>query len=332
MKVNDIRPDDMLKEYQKLRLEDIDNLINRKDQFIEVPCPACESKNFKFAFQKEGFTFVSCTECETYFINPRPSFSLLEEFYKTSKCIEYWKNIFSNTEVERKKLISIPRAKRVIELCEKHNTPKEIFIDVGAGYGTFCEEIKKYNIFKRVIAIEPARELAGACRQKNLEVIEEPIEKVTLQQVSIITSFELIAHLFWPKEYLIACHKALAHEGLLIITTPNIKGFDMLTLLDLHNNVIGPNHLNYFHADSLSRLLRTCGFDVVQVLTPGKLDAEIVRNKILTGEYDVKNQPFLKYILVEKWEMLGSEFQSFLENNVLSSHLWIVAKKLRSNC
>ena len=327
MKVNDIRPDYMIKEYQKLRLEDIDNLTKRKDQFIEVPCPACESKNFKFAFQKEGFTFVSCIECDTYFINPRPSFSLLEEFYKTSKCIKYWKNIFFNTEVERKNQISVPRAKRVIELCEKHVTPKEIFIDVGAGYGTFCEEIKKYGIFKKVIAVEPAKELADVCRQKNLEVIEESIEKVALQQVSVITSFELIAHLFWPKDYLIACQKALSQGGLLIITTPNIKGFDMLTLLDLHHNVAGPNHLNYFHADSLEKLLKTCGFDVVQVLTPGKLDAEIVRKKIITGEFDVKNQPFLKHILVEKWEILGAAFQKFLEENALSSHLWVVAKK-----
>jgi 2-polyprenyl-3-methyl-5-hydroxy-6-metoxy-1,4-benzoquinol methylase len=327
MKVNDIRPDDMIKEYQKLRLEDIGNLINCRDEFIEIPCPACESKHFKFAFQKEGFIFVSCMECETYFINPRPPFSLLEEFYKTSKCIKYWKNIFSNTESERKNQISIPRAKRVIELCEKHDTPTGIFIDVGAGYGTFCEEIKKYGIFKKVVAVEPAKDLADVCRQKNLEVIEEPIEKVTLQQVSVITSFELIAHLFWPKEYLVACHKALSHGGLLIITTPNIRGFDMLTLLDLHHNVAGPNHLNYFHADSLGMLLKTCGFDVVQVLTPGKLDAEIVRKKIITGEYDVKNQPFLKLILVEKWETLGSKFQSFLEDSTLSSHLWVVAKK-----
>ena len=327
MKVSDIRPDDMIKEYQKLRLEDIDDLIKRKDQFIEVPCPACESKNFRFAFQKEGFIFTLCTECETYFINPRPSFSLIEEFYKTSKCIKYWKEIFFNTEDERKNQISVPRAKRVIELCEKHTTPKEIFIDVGAGYGTFCEEIKKYGMFKKVIAVEPAEELADACRKKNLEVIEEPIERVALQQVSVITSFELIAHLFWPKNYLLTCQKALSHGGLLIITTPNIKGFDMLTLLDHHHNVAGPNHLNYFHADSLGKLLKACGFDVVQVLTPGKLDAEIVRKKIITGEYDGTNQPFLKHILVEKWETLGSAFQSFLENNALSSHLWMVAKK-----
>lgn len=28
-------------------------------------------------------------------------------------------------------------------------------MDVGAGFGTFCEEVKKLGIFDRVVAVEP---------------------------------------------------------------------------------------------------------------------------------------------------------------------------------
>lgn len=79
---------------------------------------------------------------------------------------------------------------------------------------------------------------------------------------------------------------------------------------------------------SLSHLLNNSGFEVLEVLTPGKLDAELVRKKILNDEYDVSNNPFFKNILIDEWASLGNEFQKFLAENKLSSHLWVVAKKV----
>ena len=48
--------------------------------------------------------------------------------------------------------------------------------DVGAGYGTFCEEVSRLG-FDRVIALEPEPHLAQTCRDKGLEVIEAPVEQ-----------------------------------------------------------------------------------------------------------------------------------------------------------
>ena len=72
-----------------------------------------------------------------------------------------------------------------------------------------------------------------------------------------------------------------------------------------------PNHINYFNIKSLSLLLNNSGFEVLEVLTPGKLDAELVRKKILNDEYDISNNPFLKNILIDEWASLGDEFQKF---------------------
>lgn len=327
MKEADIRPDSLMNENQRLLMEDIKKLMVHKHDFVEIPCPACESKNYKLVFEKGGFTFVSCKECETFFINPRPPFSILSEFYETSECIGHWKKIFSETEDSRKNQIFIPRVKMIVELCKKYNAPTNVLLDVGAGFGTFCEEIKKKDMFRKVIAVEPARDLAEVCRKRGLDVIEKPIEKIDLDEISVVTSFELIEHLFWPKDYVLACTKSLSKAGLLILTTPNIKGFDLLTLGKLSSNIAGPNHLNYFHPKSLSTLLQKCGLEIIEVLTPGKLDAELVRKKILTKEFDVTNQPFLQHVLIEQWELIGHAFQKFLSENTLSSHLWIVAKK-----
>ena len=57
------------------------------------------------------------------------------------------------------------------------------------------------------------------------------------------------------------------------------------------------------------------------------LDAELVRNKILGGEFDISNQPFLNQVLVDNWVELGAPFQNFLIDQGLSSNMWIVARR-----
>ena len=201
-------------------------------------------------------------------------------------------------------------------------------MDVGAGFGTFCEEIKKSGFFEKVIAIEPTPDLAETCRKRNIETIEKEIENVKMnEKVDVITNFEVIEHLFSPKEFLIGCRNQLSDNGLIVITCPNINGFDVSTLMGL-SNTIDHEHVNYFNPESLSMLLSSCGFEIIEVLTPGKLDAELVRKRILDNEFDVSNQPFLRRVLIEEWNNLGEKFQKFLSNNKLSSHMWIVARKI----
>ena len=183
------------------------------------------------------------------------------------------------------------------------------------------------NIFKKVIAVEPTARGAEICRQKGIETIEKPVEEAKLKNASVITNFELIEHLFCPRVFLSACAQALQKNGLFIVTTPNIKGFDLITLKNLSENVAGVEHLNYFHPKSLSILLEKSGFKVEEFLTPGKLDVELVRIKALSKELDISAHPFLKYILIDEWERIGAKFQKFLAANGLSSHMWVVARK-----
>ena len=328
MREEDIRPDRLMRENSRLHKKDVQRLLRRKDEFKEVACPACGISRSKVIFKKGGFIFDICEECDTVFVNPRPSFGMLKEFYASSKSIKHWNDkIFSVSEDSRRDQIFSQRAKRIASLCGEYGTRIKILIDVGAGFGTFCEEVKKLAIFERIIAVEPSRDLAATCRRKGIEVIEKPIEEVKLEGADVITCFELIEHLYDPQSFIMACGKALSREGLLILTTPNIKGFDLSLLSKVSDNIAAPNHLNYFHPGSIQRLLECRGFKVTALLTPGKLDAEIVRKKILSGEFDTSNCNFLKYILIERWNIVGEKFQDFLAENKLSSHLWVVAKK-----
>ncbi len=327
MKEEEIRPKELMINHKNIIEEDINYLLERKNEFVKVSCPSCESENNTEYLEKNKFNYTKCRECDTIFMNPRPNKKLLSDFYRISKNYEYWdKVIFPASESARREKIFKPRVEKIIKICEKHNTKRNAIMDVGAGFGTFCEEIKKTNFFNKVIAIEPTPDLAKTCRKRGLEVIEEPIEKIKLEEkMDVITSFEVIEHLFSPKEFLIGCKNNLSNNGIIVITCPNAKGFDV-SLLKEKSDTIDHEHLNYFNLDSLSKLLSSCGFEIIEKLTPGKLDAELVRKNIMNNRFDVSNQPFLKEVLIDKWDELGEKFQKFISENLLSSHMWIIAK------
>ena len=142
----------------------------------------------------------------------------------------------------------------------------------------------------------------------------------------MVATFEVVEHLFSPRQFLDACRGLLTEGGILVLTTPNVQGFDVALLAEA-SDTFDVEHLNYFHPKSISHLLTTCGFQVLEVLTPGELDAELARKKILAGEVDFTGQRFLRRVLIDEWDRLGAPFQAFLSENGLSSHMWIVARR-----
>jgi SAM-dependent methyltransferase len=329
MREGEIRPDHLMQEQGRRFEADIARLLERRGEFVRVACPACRSECSRSAFQKYTLDYVVCSDCETMYMNPRPSPVLLEMYYSTSENYAYWnKHIFPASESTRREKIFRPRAKRVAEICRRYAVATRTLLEVGAGFGTFCEEMRGVGAFEQVIAVEPNPGLAESCRRRGIDVIEKPIEHVTLEQghVDVIASFEVIEHLFCPRDYVEKCARLLRPGGMFIATCPNVQGFDIMVLREL-SATVDVEHLNYFHPESLSLLVRSSGFDVLEVQTPGKLDAELVRKKVLAGEFDLGNQRFLKQILVDKWEQVGEAFQEFLAASQLSSHMWLVARK-----
>lgn len=87
MKEEEIRPEQLMKENAELHKEDVKKLLVYRNEFVNVSCPACNSDDYKPFFEKKGFTFVNCRKCDMCYVNPRPTFEMLTEFYTTSQSI-----------------------------------------------------------------------------------------------------------------------------------------------------------------------------------------------------------------------------------------------------
>ncbi len=325
---NEIRPQDLMAGLADAVEADRNWLIERQAQFVTVQCPVCSGPGH-YEMTKKEFVYERCDNCRTMFMNPRPSEPILHGFYTQSKTYSYWNEfVFPASENKRRQHIFQPRASRVLEFCDRYQIQTDVLLEIGAGFGTFCEEMRTRDTFKQIIALEMTPNLAETCRSRGLQVIEEPVEKVDLpdQSVNVLAAFETLEHLFSPEAFLKNCHRLLAKNGLLVITCPSCEGFDVVALREV-SDTIDHEHLNYLNPTSIAQLATKCGFRVLEVLTPGVLDADIVRNKALQGQFSLEHQPWLKQILIEKWDTLGERFQSFLSSNQLSTHMWMVATR-----
>jgi 2-polyprenyl-3-methyl-5-hydroxy-6-metoxy-1,4-benzoquinol methylase/ribosomal protein S27E len=329
LRETEIRPDHLAAAQAERFQADVRRLLEHKSEFVAVPCPACGETASVEAWHKYALAYPICASCGTMYMSPRPTPSLLEQYYATSENYHHWnQHIFPASENARRTKIFRPRAERITDIAARHGVRTRTLLEVGAGFGTFCEEVIRMGVFREVIAVEPTPDLAATCIGKGLHVIAQPIEHVELrdEQVDVVASFEVIEHLFCPRDFIASCFRVLAPGGLLVLTCPNGAGFEVVTLREL-SSTVDVEHLNYFNPQSLSLLIGSCGFDVLESFTPGKLDAELVRKRALDGGLSLESQPFLRRVLVGEWERLGTSFQQFLAENGLSSHMWVVARK-----
>ncbi len=328
MKEDEIRADDLRDEPKRLYKIDQKRLLEKKNDFAKTGCPACQKESEDVFYERAGFTFVKCDYCDTVFVSPRPTKEMLHEHYTNSLAEKCWsESIYPASEEARIKYLMLPRVKSIIAFCKKYNIKPGVFMDVGAGNGAFCEQVKKTGFFEKVIAVEPNPNPASSCKEKGIEVIEDIIENIKCHNVNVVTSIESIEHVFDPIEYITRIGSMIEKGGLLFLTTPNVKGFDILILKDKSDNTTAPDHLNYFHPDSMTLMLQNNGFKVLEILTPGKLDVELVRKAVLSEDFSLDNNPFLKRIIIEEFEKYGDSFQGWISENGLSSHMWVVAKK-----
>jgi cyclopropane fatty-acyl-phospholipid synthase-like methyltransferase len=325
MKENEIRPQELFDELLRLNKLDIEKyFINPEVKNID--CPACGSVG-QFTFIKNNFSFDECPKCKTLYVSPRPDKKYFDAYYTDSESSKYWATTFYKaTEKNRREMLWKPKAKMIKEKIDTYAPHTDKIVDIGGGYGTFIEEFLKISDIKHMV-IEPSEYLSKVCEEKGLKVIVkflEDLNKTDLPKVKkTFVSFELFEHLHGPKEFLDTLYNVMDKDDMFIFTTLSGMGVDIRTLWEDAKPVSPPMHLNFLNPKSVSTLLERVGFSVVEISTPGKLDIDIMNN----SKEKIKDR-FWKDFLEHSDDEEKNSMQKYLSENLLSSHMMIVCKKV----
>ncbi|MFQ5787777.1 MAG: class I SAM-dependent methyltransferase, partial [Thermodesulfobacteriota bacterium] len=295
-------------------------------QFVEVLCPVCGVLG-NYIFEKYGFKHKKCEICKTLFCSPRPTENLLGTYYNSFDAPRMWTEILLQTDVNRKSLQYQPRVDKIISLIQKsgHNSCGTA-LDLGAGSGAFAMCLENTSFFGSVLALDLSDDCIKVCKNNGLNALRGSIADMDSNSVDLICINDLIEHVFDPSSFLRECYRVLRLGGYVSIATPNGEGFDFKIMKERTMNITPPEHLNYFNPDSLVQFLSKKGFHLVSVETPGMLDVEIVQQAKISGFPLEERNEYLTYLLEQGDEILGN-FQRFISENKLSSHMLILAKK-----
>lgn len=154
------------------------------------------------------------------------------------------------------------RALKIEKLTErKYNA----VLDFGCGNGGFIRELRKKGIANNIVGVELDKESRIRLLNEQIVVFEklENIDKAF--NFDVITMFQVIEHLENPHEIMSDIKKKLSRGGILVIETPNAE--DAL-ISKYHSNsfmdfTFWSEHLFLYNSVSLERLMKDCGFSVV---------------------------------------------------------------------
>lgn len=139
--------------------------------------------------------------------------------------------------------------------------------DIGGSKGYFVEGLIRSG-YQGVYGIDPNKIQVEAARSRGTPMLvgsTEDLKNVfTERKTENVTLFHVIEHLPDPIKVLSEIRDALPLDGYFIVETPDFDAWSFKRLNYKHR-LVYDEHLFYFNADSLCRLLEKNGFHVVRM-------------------------------------------------------------------
>ena len=211
-------------------------------------CVLCGNDKPFVSLHKWHSRLFQCPQCRFVGIQPLPAQPI--ERYSTDSSLvwEYY---------SRNSAVGFRNACEVLNLLALRRSTGSL-LDVGCASGIFLEEAHARGF--EVTGVEPNPRCVDHIRTKmDCSIIQGSIESAALPPgtFDIIHLGDVLEHFHNPLSVLIRLHDLIKADGVLIINTPNIQS--PITRLF---QVKPEEHLYYFSASTLRKMLKKCGFEM----------------------------------------------------------------------
>lgn len=328
IKEEEIRPI-IISNYNRevLYYEDIELFHSKfKNNFNKIErCVACDSIKNHIIFNKDGFDFNKCNNCETVFVSSRPNDIQLEWWYTHSKSQLHSVEILESTQDARKALYE----RRVDLFLKRIDDDVKTFLEIGTGSGQLLEIIQRKIKGSYVKGIDLNPKAVDMCNRKGIDCDNIDINRMSdkiKERYDVIMAFEVLEHLPNPQKSVKNVFDTLNKNGIFYGTLPNYHGYDFLEIGQIYRNLFAPTHLNYYNPESLKILFENNGFKEVEIFTDGVLDVNLINN--YNKSKKIKLSDFWTMVYENSnYEDFLDEFQNLLSKYKLSGNMTFIARK-----
>ena len=250
---------------------------NLKKYFEYVVCNLCGSNVYKILFtstiseddlkhsyaqysisqKSPGYgQIVQCKRCGLVYVNPREKYRDIIRNYSMVQDEKYLTEESARSATFRREL----------DLIEKFCPHKGSLLDVGCFTGLFLELARRRGW--SVSGIEPSHWAVAYAREKlNLNLMQGVFEDFKFDDRSFdaITLWDVIEHITDPKSTLLALHKKLKDQGILLLNTFNYDSI-FRRIFGKKYWFIERMHIYYFNPGTIKKMLEACNYKVLKVI------------------------------------------------------------------
>jgi hypothetical protein len=158
-------------------------------------------------------------------------------------------------------------ARIIASLTEFGVSSDDLILEVGANDGTFMKELRGSG-FRKLIGVEPSRQLAEISTNAGFDIVNGYFDRNLAASISrshgrarAVICRHTLEHVPNIRELVDGIHEMLAPDGMCFIEVPDADW--VITQLFAHE--IWDEHITYFRAGSLTRLLRQTGMSPIRV-------------------------------------------------------------------
>jgi 2-polyprenyl-3-methyl-5-hydroxy-6-metoxy-1,4-benzoquinol methylase len=264
-------------------------------------CPVCGRDDSRKALQKGGLALVRCRDCSMIYANPIPA-ELASGAYYDQTAANYY---LSPAKLQSD--YAPVRFERELRLFRRWRREGRV-LDVGCSTGAFLYQLRErypgeYSLLGSDVSGAPL----DYAESRGVEVARGDFlaNEFGGRKFDVVTFWAVLEHLAEPRCFLQRASKMLRPEGLCFLLVPNMKSL-AARLLGARYRYILPQHLNYFTATTLMRMvkadwsiveLRSMHFNPVVIWQDwrggGREISETDRARLLERTTSYKENPFL---------------------------------------
>lgn len=272
-----------------------------------TPCPVCGGDLGAGPSLRLPYGSIRpCSGCGSGVLLPRPTSDELAALHSTEK---YFDHPYFQDRRELTPRLSESYGRRLahIEGLIGPIHGKRV-LDIGCDTGLFLQFLRDQRGVEG-IGLDVFAKVVAEGRRAGLDLRHATLEGAGLEDggFDVVCGYDLVEHVAQPRSFMAEVHRVLKPGGLAVFETPNYDGLVyrfgrglgrvgfMESLLRRYQERLWPPfHVQYFTADSLSRLMESSGLEPVEVagrelhgselaLDPGALRSAVLALFALAG-------------------------------------------------
>lgn len=250
--------------------------MNAVTQITELKlraCPLCGSSgDRKPLLRRDPWEIVECAECGMVFIGTEIPYAVQARDHDWE---EEWRKDAVRRKTEQPVMVFLSRWTRPLlphthgRLLSQtlHYARSGKLVDFGCSDASFLvRAIKHFQVLGIELSprsVEIARRRVGAERILEGPVTEVAERRLPAGQFDVVTQLGFIEHDWNPRAAMRAAHRLLKSGGITVLKCPNYASWNRHIRGPKWCGYRFPAHVNYFTPETLSKMLRQCGFDPI---------------------------------------------------------------------